>query len=256
MSEQLSVPELAAQIGADPQQMRGWMRGQGWRHPSETGQPWSLTGEQIAILTARFAKTTGVSTTERLVEREAVSASLAETEDLDGINGDDETPLARLSVGDLLDTYTSVLAELRTRHLIRTNNAPIGDLAEYCAAIVYDGLLAPNSEKSYDLTAADGRKVQVKVRLVRPGMASGAVFSPIRSFDFDLCAFLVIDNGTGEVVAAREWTPDEVREHGSFKKHTNGTVVTVSQVRSSKARGLDRTTDFDAAWRELLSQTR
>jgi len=256
MNDQLSVPELATQVGADPKQMRGWMRGQGWRHPSETGQPWNLTGEQIAILTARFSKTTDASTTDPVVGTEAVSASLAETDDLDGINDENGTPLARLSVGDLLDTYTSVLAELRTRHLIRTNNAPIGDLAEYCSAIVYDGLLAPNSEKSYDLTAADGRKVQVKVRLVRPGMASGAVFSPIRSFDFDLCAFLVIDNGTGEVVAAREWTPDEVREHGSFKKHTNGTVVTVSQVRSSKARGLDRTTDFDAAWRELLSQTR
>ncbi|WP_181435297.1 hypothetical protein [Curtobacterium sp. MCBD17_013] len=45
MSEQLSVPELAAQIGADPKRIRGWTRRQGWRHPSETGQPWSLTGE-------------------------------------------------------------------------------------------------------------------------------------------------------------------------------------------------------------------
>jgi len=255
MNDQLSVPELAAQVGADAKQMRGWMRAQGWRHPRENGQSWSLNVEQIAILTSRFSKTTGVSTTERVVEGEPVSVSSAETKDLDGINDEHRTSLARSSVGDLLDTYTGVLAELRTRHLIRTNNAPIGDLAEYCAAIVYDGLLAPNSEKSYDLTAADGRKVQVKARLVRPGMASGAVFSPIRSFAFDLCVFLVIDNGTGEVVAAREWRPDEVREHGSFKKHINGTVVTVSQVRSSKARGFDRTTDFDAAWRELLSQT-
>ncbi|WP_146243994.1 DUF6998 domain-containing protein [Curtobacterium sp. MCBD17_013] len=187
---------------------------------------------------------------------EPASAPLPEPEDIDEVDGEFATPLARLNVGDLLDTYTNVLAELRTRHLIRTNNAPIGDPAEFCAAIVYDGLLAPNSEKSYDLTAADGRKVQVKVRLVRPGMASGAVFSPLRSFDFDICAFLVIDNEAGEVVAAREWTPVEVREHGSFKKYTNGTVVTVSQVRSSKARGLDRTADFDVAWRELLSQTR
>ncbi len=96
----------------------------------------------------------------------------------------------------------------------------------------------------------------MKVRLVRPGTAGGAVFSLIRSFDFDVCAFLVVDDETGAVVAAREWTPDEVLGHGSFKKHTNGTVVTVSQVRSSKARGLDRTADFDAAWRDLLSQTR
>lgn len=253
MSEHPSVPELAAQIGADPKRVRAWMRTQGWRHPTEAGQPWALTGEQVAILTARFSRNTAGSSAGSIAVEPPTTPAPG---DLDDTRGEDETPLARLSVGELLDTYTDVLAELRTRHLVRTNNAPIGDLAEFCAAMVYDGLLAPNSEKSYDLAAADGRKVQVKVRLVRPGMASGAVFSPIRSFDFDLCAFLVIDNATGQVVAAREWTPEEVREHGSFKQHTNGTVVTVSQVRSSKARGRDRTEDFNAAWRDLLSQTR
>ena len=253
MSQHPSVPELAAQIGADPKRVREWMRAQGWRHPAEAGQPWALTGEQVAILTARFSENTEASSAGSIVIE---PASTPVAGDVDDIAGADETPLAHLSVARLLDAYADVLAELRTRHLIRTNNAPIGDLAEFCAAMVYDGLLAPNSEKSYDLAAADGRKVQVKVRLVRPGMASGAVFSPIRSFDFDLCAFLVIDNAAGQVVAAREWTPDEVREHGSFKQHTNGTVVTVAQVRSSKARGRDRTADFNAAWRDLLSQTR
>ncbi|QNE45427.1 hypothetical protein F1C15_15765 (plasmid) [Frigoribacterium sp. NBH87] len=249
MSEHLSVPELAAQIGADPKRVREWMRTQGWRHPTEAGQPWALTGEQVAVLAARFSRNPAGAI--------AMEPSVTpETNDLDDVAEEDETPLAHLTVGELLDTYTDVLAELRTRHLVRTNNAPIGDLAEFCAAMVYDGLLAPNSEKSYDLAAADGRKVQVKVRLVRPGMASGAVFSPIRSFDFDLCAFLVIDNEVGQVIAAREWTPEEVREHGSFKQHTNGTVVTVSQLRSSKARGVDRTADFNTAWQELLSQTR
>jgi hypothetical protein len=249
MSECPSVPELAAQIGADPKRVREWMRVQGWRHPTEAGQPWALTGEQVAILTARFSMNPAGAT--------AMEATVAqETSDLDVVTGEDETPLAHLTVGELLDTYTDVLAELRTRHLVRTNNAPIGDLAEFCAAMVYDGLLAPNSEKSYDLAAADGRKVQVKVRLVRPGMANGAVFSPIRSFGFDLCAFLVIDNEAGQVVAAREWTPGEVREHGSFRQHSNGTVVSVSQLRSSKARGVDRTADFNTAWQKLLSQIR
>jgi hypothetical protein len=256
MSDKRSVPELATQIGADQKEMRRWMREQGWRHPIEKGQPWSLTGEQIALLTARFGKTRPIHSTEHLDGTESTSPPFLASEDIAGATEPDETPLARLSVGELLDTYSQVLAELRTRNLVRTNNAPIGDLAEYCAAMVYDGLLAPNSEKSYDLISAEGRKVQVKVRLVRPGMASGAVFSPVRSFDFDICVFIVIDNEVGRVIAAREWTAVEVSEHGSYKKHTNGTVVTVSQVRSSKARGLDRTADFDAAWGAMLSQTR
>lgn len=256
MSDHLSVPEFAAKMSVDPKQVRRWMRKQGWRHPIETGQTWVLTGEQVAILTARFSKIIDETPSQQILETAPTSATVPVPSEINDVDDKGEAPLALLSVGELLGTYAQVLAELRTRNLIRTNNAPIGDLAEYCAAMVYDGLLAPNSEKSYDLVAADGRRIQVKVRLVRPGMASGAVFSPIRSFDFNLCAFLIIDNSAGRVVAAREWTPEEVREHGSFKKHTNGTVVTVSQIRSSQARGTDRTTDFNAAWQELLSQTR
>ncbi|MDY0891653.1 DUF6998 domain-containing protein [Frigoribacterium sp. CFBP9030] len=256
MSDTRSVPELAAQIGADQKEMRRWMRERGWRHPIEKGQPWSLTGEQVAILTARFGETRSIHSPEHLETTEPTSPPFLSSEGMAGATPPDAMPLARLSVGELLDTYSQVLLELRARNLVRTNNAPVGDLAEYCAAMVYDGLLAPNSEKSYDLTSVEGRKVQVKVRLIRPGMASGAVFSPVRSFDFDTCAFIVIDNEAGRVIAAREWTPVEVREHGSYKKHTNGTVVTVAQVRSSKARGRDRTADFDAAWGAMLSQTR
>lgn len=49
--------------------------------------------------------------------------------------------LAEITVGQLLIRYAETLAGLRHRRLVRTNNAPTGDLAEYCAAIVYDGLV-------------------------------------------------------------------------------------------------------------------
>ena len=148
-----------------------------------------------------------------------------------------------------------VLTELRHRGLVRTYNAPIGDLAEYCAAIVYDGLLAPNSEKSYDLVAVDGRKVQVKVRVRRADTSSSATFSVIRSFDFDVCLFLLIDSD-GEVAAAREWTVQEVRDAGRHKPHINGSVVRLSQVTSGSALGIDRLAEFRQAGRELAAQTR
>ena len=149
------------------------------------------------------------------------------------------------------------LTELRHRGLVRTNNAPIGDLAEHCAAIVYDGLLAPNSEKSYDLVAVDGRTVQVKVRVRRADTSSSATFSVIRSFDFDVCLFLLIDgDGDGDVVAAREWTVQEVRDAGRHKVHINGSVVRLRQVTSGSALGVDRLAEFRQAWRELAAQTR
>lgn len=139
---------------------------------------------------------------------------------------------------------------------MRTNNAPIGDLAEYCAAIVYDGLLAPNSKKGYDLVTGDGRRVQVKVRLIRSDTSPSAVFSPIRSFDFDVCVFVLIDAAANDVLAATEWTAESIREIGKHRAHTNGLVVRVGQVRSSAGQSTDRSHEFRRAWVELSEQTR
>ncbi|UJW36924.1 hypothetical protein L3Q67_44990 (plasmid) [Saccharothrix sp. AJ9571] len=74
------------------------------------------------------------------------------------------------------------LQELRERGVVRTR-APLGDYAEYLAMRVYGGELAANSGKSYDLLAADGRRVQVKARTVGAATRAGAVFSAFRSFD-------------------------------------------------------------------------
>ena len=237
-------------LGSDPKVMRAWMRSQGWRSAVEHGQLWVLTPEQVAILTAKYGSHGSPTPIHSVVSDDDLLNSLSRPV------SDERTPLAGLNVRELLSTYADVLAELRVRNLVRTHNAPIGDLAEYCAATVYDGLLAPNSEKSFDLTASDGSRVQVKVRQLRPGGSRSAVFSPIRSFDFEMSVFLVIDTVTNEVVAAREWSADEVRDHGSFKAHTNGTTVTVSQVLAKTARGRDRTDDFAIAWNALLTQTR
>jgi len=233
-----TVTQLAARMGIDPKRIRAWMRKQDWRHPVDKASPWLLTVTQVAEITATFEHSVTSEPTPKDTATHIVG----------------ERPFYALSVGELLATYSNVLSELKHRGLVRTNNAPIGDLAEYCAAVVYDGILAPNSEKSYDLIAADGRKVQVKVRLVRPATSPSAVFSPIRSFDFDVCAFILIDNDAGLVVAAREWSVADVRAHGRHREHTNGTVVRVGQVRTSSTYGTDRTVDFDRAWRDILIQ--
>jgi hypothetical protein len=225
-----SVRELAAELGAHPKTMRAWMRRQGWRSAVEMGQPWLITPAQAADLRRRFSGED--------IEQPALT----------------DDPLPDLTVGELLDTYRSILTSLRSRGLVRTNNAPIGDLAEYCAAVVYDGLLAPNSEKSYDLVAEDGRRVQVKVRLIRPATSKAAVFSPIRSFDFDGCVFLLVDDEAGEVISARELTVDEVRLHGRHRIHTNGVVVRLGQVRGVETIGVDLTEPFRVAWRELMGR--
>lgn len=230
----LSVRELAHELGVFPTTMRAWMRRQGWRSLVDHGQPWLLNPDQAAQLRGRF----GGSGASRV-------PVVPDAPDID--------PLSELTVGELLASYRNVLASLRSRGLVRTNNAPIGDLAEYCAAVVYDGLLAPNSAKSFDLVAEDGRRIQVKVRLVRPDTSRSAVFSPIRSFGFDACLFLLVDDEASEVELARELSVEEVREHGSFRKHTNGVVLRIGQVRTLD-QCVELTEQFREAWREILDQ--
>ncbi|WP_447944068.1 DUF6998 domain-containing protein [Microbacterium aurum] len=232
----LTVRQLADELDVDPKAVRAWMRRQNWRHPVEAGTAWVMTDGQAELVRQHFAHSD-------------VQSPIA-------IPTDVSDELAQITVGQLLRRYADILAELRHRGLVRTNNAPIGDLAEYCAAIVYDGLLAPNSEKSYDLVADDGRKVQVKVRAIRSDTSPSAVFSPIRSFGFDVCLFLLVDGDNDGVIAAREWTASEVQEAGKHRAHTNGVVVRVGQVRSASARGLDRVSEFQRAWQELTEQTR
>ena len=70
------------------------------------------------------------------------------------------------SIAELLAGYAGILAELRRRGVVRTNNAPVGDYAEWLAARALGGEIVANaSEKSYDL------------RLPRRGPGTGQVES-------------------------------------------------------------------------------
>ena len=56
------------------------------------------------------------------------------------------------TVVGLLFGYARILAELRDRGVVRSNNAPAGDYAEWLCASALDATLVDNfSVKSYDL---------------------------------------------------------------------------------------------------------
>ncbi len=111
--------------------------------------------------------------------------------------------LSRLSTRDLLRLYADILTALVARGVVRSRNAPAGDLAEHLVATAYAGELAPPSEKSWDVRA-DGRPLQVKARLITAGDNKSHVYSPFRSWDFDACVFLLMDAHTYDVVRAVE----------------------------------------------------
>jgi hypothetical protein len=75
-------------------------------------------------------------------------------------------PLIQSSDSELFALYGSVMGELLRRHLVRTANAPAGDYAQYLVAKALGGELAPNSEKSWDVKTLEGKRVQVKGRVV------------------------------------------------------------------------------------------
>lgn len=138
-----------------------------------------------------------------------------------------------MSVRDLLCVTRNASVELRRREVIRTDNAPLGDVADYVVRDAYGGHLAANSGKSFDLVDAGGRSVQVKARTVVNQRAGATVFSPFRSFDFDVAVFLVFDRDSMDLLRAVEADADSVRKAAMYKSHTNGYVVQVRKVMSS-----------------------
>ncbi|GAA1214482.1 DUF6998 domain-containing protein [Rhodoglobus aureus] len=224
-TETTTPAALATELHVDAKRVRAWLRKQEFRSKAELGEHWDLSQTQS----------------------EAVRQALAPSASPNA-PGFDPT---LLTVGEILHVYTALLVELGRRGLVRTNNAPIGDLAEYACATYYEGELASNSEKSYDLISVDGRRVQVKVRNVREGTRPSAVFSSIRSTDFDICVFILANASTHTIDAAYEWTPEEIQAHGRFTSHTNSTLIRIGKVRAGVA-GVDITEGLNTAWRTML----
>lgn len=134
---------------------------------------------------------------------------------------------SEMTVAELLAGYGRLLAELRKRGVVRSNNAPAGDYAEWLTARALSGELVKNfSVKSNDLTAGSGELVQVKTRVVADPPTRGQLqTSPFRSWDFDLAAFVLLRDRDYFVVRASLVPRDVVKENGRYVAHVNGYIV-------------------------------
>lgn len=137
-----------------------------------------------------------------------------------------------MSTQKLLTTYAAILSELRRRGTIRTLNAPAGDIAEVLVAKAYGGVLAPNSEKSWDVRADNGRLLQVKCRVVAASATSKPVqFSVFRSWGFDAAVFVVLSADTYDVLGAYEVPSETVRDAASAVTWVGGWRLILSLAR-------------------------
>lgn len=131
------------------------------------------------------------------------------------------------STSELLAQYAATLVELRRRGVLRTNNAPLGDYAEWLLHRALGGELADStSAKSYDLVLVDGQRVQIKARLVSEPPARGQLqTSPFRSWDFELAALMLFRSDSYTPVLAVLASVEVVRHHAHHRRHVNGDVV-------------------------------
>ncbi|KQX08178.1 MULTISPECIES: DUF6998 domain-containing protein [unclassified Leifsonia] len=157
---------------------------------------------------------------------------------------------------ELLGMYARILKELMRREVIRTLNAPAGDLAEALVTRAYGGVIAPNSEKSYDVRAADGRLLQVKARVIASTARTKPIqFSVFRSWDFDSAIFIVMAAEDYEVLAAIEVPMASVRDRSAEVAWVGGSRLAVSLVVLAGLPGaVDRTREVRDAFEDLDSK--
>lgn len=130
---------------------------------------------------------------------------------------------------ELLATYAAILAELRRREVVRSNNAPAGDYAEWLASRALGGTLVPPSVKSYDVELPDGRRIQVKARVVsEPPTAGQLQTSFFRSWDFDAALLVLLRDTDYAVLRAALLPVDVVRAVARHRPHVNGAAVVMT----------------------------
>lgn len=133
--------------------------------------------------------------------------------------------VAELPVQDLLTLNRQILNELRKRQIVRTGNSPVGDWAELLVAKAFQGDLAPNSEKSYDVLTPDGQRLQVKARMLEAAKVGSNTLSAIRTWDFDQLTVVLFHPDKFIVTAASSIPATAARPLAKFSKHTNAWIL-------------------------------
>ena len=137
--------------------------------------------------------------------------------------------LSELTPVELLRQYTAIIDELKSRGIVRTNNAPLGDFTEWLISKMMDLQLAPNSRSGYDAISEAGVRFQIKARRITPNSKSRQM-SAIRNYDkedFD-CLIAVIFNQNFDIVEAYLIPYDVVGKYGRFQGHTNALILTMT----------------------------
>lgn len=149
--------------------------------------------------------------------------------------------LAGASASDLFVLQGQLLRELRSRGVLRTNNPPVGDYAEWLVSQALDSDRLPaNSTKSFDLESLTYGKVQVKARLVSSPVKSGQLqTSPFRTRGFEYAAFVLLSDVDFSVVSAVLLPLTAVEERWHWRQHVKGWTVQMNGPTMNHPKAID-----------------
>jgi hypothetical protein len=132
------------------------------------------------------------------------------------------------STGDLLRDWAAVMRELRKRDVIRTNNNPVGDIAEALAHGHFGGERASFSQAGWDLQTPEGERIQVK-SIRTTATTKRKNLSPIRDRDYDSVVVVIFDEEF-QVTDALKLDREVAEELASYRAHVNGHVLYVNRL--------------------------
>jgi len=163
--------------------------------------------------------------------------------------------LARKSVRDLLRLYKEVLLHLEQREILTTKDNPIGGYGEWLVARAFNGKRQGNSNKSVDVLAPDGLRLQVKTRWL-PLEHDSRQLSAIRNLDnggFDYIIAVLLDKDF-EVLEAYQIPHAAVTRLAKRSEHTNSHRLVLASKVCRDADCCDITEKIRAADPERRSQ--
>ena len=131
------------------------------------------------------------------------------------------------STRELLADWAAIMRQLRDRGIIRTNNNPIGDIAEAIVAEHYGGERGSFSQAGWDVLLPSGERLQVKA-LRQTGARGRRNLSPIRDVDYDAVIVVIFDEDfrVNEGLRIERATVEELFPH---RAHVNGRIITITK---------------------------
>lgn len=161
--------------------------------------------------------------------------------------------LTTMPAASLFSLQGALIAELRSREILRTNNPPVGDYAEWLVAKALGGVpLEINSAKAYDLVAEPYGRVQVKARVLSSPERSGQrQTGAFRSEDFDHAALVLVSDVDFSVEAAVLLPVSVIKDRWNWRQHVKGWTLMMNNPTLTHPSAIDIADDLRRAARSL-----